>query len=238
MSRVLVTRSANDSLRLADIIRTLGGTPVIVPLVERVHAPQDMQPPLHPADWVWFTSPASVEVFRKTGRSISAYGKRVLAIGPRTRQRLEQYGVTVAFVPVQHSIAGILAELPGVHESTVYYPRSALSPDEAITAIRNQAKQLIDVCVYSNHMPSDAGPHLFAEWPVDIVTLCSSSAATRLCTLISTHKLRKPSIVIALGTRTANTCAQHKMHATHVATPQTLSGLTECIASVLHEGGH
>ena len=102
---VLVTRPEHQSRRLAELIRSLGGEPVLFPAMEIVAQPDDATAPvlkrLHQFDLAIFTSPnaARLAMQRIALAGGLPAGLRVAVLGPGTAAELKKFGVREMITP-------------------------------------------------------------------------------------------------------------------------------------------
>jgi uroporphyrinogen-III synthase len=118
---VLVTRPEHQSRRLAELIRSLGGEPVLFPAMEIVALPDDATAPvlqrLHQIDLAIFTSANAARL--AMGRIAQAgdlpAGLRVAVLGPGTAAELKKFGVREMITPeVDFDSEALLEALSGL----------------------------------------------------------------------------------------------------------------------------
>lgn len=111
--RILITAPLDSSERIAKLARQRGGIPVIAPLIKRVPLPgsealQNNLRALSSYRWIVFTSAGAVERFFDELESLQLRAENVpgtiVAIGERTRWRIERRGFAVGCV-AQESVA-------------------------------------------------------------------------------------------------------------------------------------
>ncbi|MFZ5641097.1 MAG: uroporphyrinogen-III C-methyltransferase, partial [Bacillota bacterium] len=119
--RVLVTRSRSQAGVLSEKIEHLGGEPWEFPTIE-ITDPDDYGPldraidGIEQFDWLILTSVNGVQYFfdrmrfnRKDIRALQ--GIKICAIGPKTREEIEKYGVFCEFMPEEFVAEAIIAGL-------------------------------------------------------------------------------------------------------------------------------
>ena len=119
--RVVVTRSRNQASVLSQRIEELGGEPLEFPVIEIV-PPSDYAPMDRAIDristynWLIFTSVNGVDSFfnrlrhqQKDIRDLK--GLRLCAIGPKTKEALEQKALIVDYVPSEYRAEAIIEHL-------------------------------------------------------------------------------------------------------------------------------
>ncbi|MGH3002549.1 MAG: uroporphyrinogen-III synthase [Gaiellaceae bacterium] len=104
---MIVTRPRAQAGPLVERLERLGMEVVACPLIEIERTSDD---PIDAAgyDWVIVTSPNGAEELLRRGRNLP----RLAAVGPGTAEALRARGIEPAFVPVDSSQDGLLAEFP------------------------------------------------------------------------------------------------------------------------------
>ena len=100
---VLVTRPEHQSQQLAELIRSLGGEPLVFPAMEIVAHPDDTTAPvlkrLEQFDLAVFTSPNAARLaMPRIAQGLPA-GLRLAALGPGTAAELKKFGVREMITP-------------------------------------------------------------------------------------------------------------------------------------------
>lgn len=102
---VLVTRPEHQSQRLAELVRSLGGEPLLFPAMEIVAQPDDATAPvlkrLAQFDLAIFTSPNAARLAMQRIAQAGALpaSVRVAALGPGTAAELKKFGVREMITP-------------------------------------------------------------------------------------------------------------------------------------------
>jgi uroporphyrinogen III methyltransferase/synthase len=119
--RVLITRARADADAFAERLLEIGAEPVIAPAIA-IGPPDDPAPAraaaatLASRAWVVFTSASGVaacfELLCEDGGDARRFGSaRVAAVGPKTAERLQSYGIVADFVPEIHVGEAVAAGL-------------------------------------------------------------------------------------------------------------------------------
>ena len=148
--RIVVTRSRSQASVLSQRIEELGGEPLEFPVIEIV-PPADYTPMdrsiahISTYHWLIFTSVNGVESFfdrlryqQKDIRDLK--GLRLCAIGPKTKEALEQKGLIVDHMPSEYRAEAIIENLKGVLKpgEKVLLPRADIARkilSETLTAM-------------------------------------------------------------------------------------------------------
>jgi uroporphyrinogen-III synthase len=211
--RILVTRAPHQASELADRLRELGATPILIPAIE-------IAPPasfaaldaalacLRTYDWLVFTSANAVEAFHRRAQHqhLTQLPQKIAAIGPATERAANAIGLTVDLVPPQYTAGSLaqalLAQAPGksfllVRAAEGPHPLSDAIP-EALTA----AGGTVTIAeAYRNQTPQAsvlALRELFgtpSSWP-DAITFTSASTARNLAALLETSGLELPPAIL------------------------------------------
>jgi uroporphyrinogen-III synthase/uroporphyrinogen III methyltransferase/synthase len=247
--RVLVTRSANQTAKLSDALRSLGCLSVEVPVLEIVPPESfalldDALTHLDRFDWLIVTSTntlhaISVRCQRFAVNPARAEALKVAAIGRATAEAARGLGLKVELVPDDQVAEGLVAVLrEKVCGQRVLLPRAAIARDILPDALR-AAGAIVDVVdAYRNVLP-EAAPGLLRaalEQGIDAITFTSSSSVTHLAEAAHSAGLTFPFAGIAaisIGPITSQTLREHGWEPAAEANPSNIRGLAEAVASVL-----
>ncbi len=220
--RVLVTRAAADAPALSTRLRAAGVVPVEVPLLEKTLLPWEAEGAF---DWLILTSPTTVDAL--------ALGRfppptQVAAVGPATADRAREAGFPPVRVPAVHTGAALVAALGDLTGQRVLFPRAAEVTPGTLEGLRAAGAEVADPVAYRNDPPPRLPEALRRVWPVDLVTLLSSSAARRLGAALAAADL-PPAPVVAIGPSTAETARAAGLEVAAVARSHTLEGLVDAV---------
>jgi uroporphyrinogen-III synthase len=227
--RVLITRSPHQASALAEVLRSSGLEPVLIPTIEfaepTTFAPLDSAlSHLDRFHWLLFTSANAVEAFH-TRIETSSYPLslvpcpcRIAAIGPATAKALQAIGLTPTLIPptaVAESLATALlphALQPDGSPTRFLLVRAEQARDVLPGALRAAGAEVTIAPAYRTVIPQESIPairDLFAEpqkYP-DAITFTSSSTATNLLALLEAAKLTLPPEIprVSIGPITSQT---------------------------------
>jgi uroporphyrinogen-III synthase len=210
--RILVTRAPHQASELADRLRALGATPVLVPTIE-IGAPGSFAAldavltALSEFDLTAFTSANAVKAFHRRAAElgIAATPRRVAVVGPATARALDKIGlhadVTPAVFTAQALGETLRPESPGRRILLVL----AEDAPATLQAVLEQAGAQVTVAAaYRNRVPEAslaAVSSLFtapSDYP-DAVTFTSASTAANLAALLSAAGLALPEAVVRVS---------------------------------------
>ncbi|MFQ5761473.1 MAG: uroporphyrinogen-III synthase [Candidatus Bathyarchaeia archaeon] len=199
---VVVTRPAEQAAELASLITGLGGIPRIVPTVEIGLAKNLNQVTKflrstvrNEVDVVIFMSQNGVVHLLDAARRVKLADQlvhalersTVVAIGPKTAQRLREHGIRVDVVPSHHSSVGIAKEISkiGLEGKVVGIPRTDKPSDYLRKQLDGFCKKVLEVPIYETKPPSNRAKVVkliedLSRGEVDIITFTSSATAENL----------------------------------------------------------
>ncbi|MCL6638536.1 MAG: uroporphyrinogen-III C-methyltransferase [Firmicutes bacterium] len=245
--RVLVTRSREQASALSGAIEALGGEPLEFPTI-RVVEPDDFSPldraidEIGRYDWIIFTSVNGVQAFFKRLRAHRKdirllHPARLCAIGPRTREALEAFGLIVEYVPGEYRAEQIVE---GLKENIragqrVLLPRADIARKVLPDSLRRLGAAVDEVTAYKTVMTGDdAGPvkEMLRAGEIQIITFTSSSTVRNFVKMITGDKpeeLLKGVTVACIGPVTAGTARELGIKADVVADEYTIDGLVKAV---------
>jgi uroporphyrinogen-III synthase len=190
-----ITRSERDAEEFSRLVAAEGGKAIALPTIEIVpagrQAAREFLDKLHDKkhDYCAFMSSQAVSVlFELASKSeiISALeSTAVIAVGPKTRQSLEERGISVRLMPEKFSSAGLveLLLLSGAKPAgkKIIIPRSGAANEFATEALTKIGMQVDEVSLYSVRTcaPSSAWGEfsaLLLRKKVDAVIFTSASS--------------------------------------------------------------
>jgi uroporphyrinogen III methyltransferase/synthase len=262
--RVLVTRSREQASALSAMIADLGGEPVEFPTIQ-VAGPLDFGPldeaidALETYRWVVFTSVNGVSAFfkrlRRHKKDVRAlHAAALCAIGPKTREALEQYGLMVEYVPEEYRAEEIVAGLskkikPG---ERVLLPRADIARKVLPEALRQMGAMVDEVTAYRTVVQSPEGSRgtgpgggrggvtpgaekvraMLEAGEIQIITFTSSSTVRNFVRLLEAPDLGRLLSGVktaCIGPVTADTARELGIRVDVVASEYTIEGLVEAI---------
>jgi len=221
--RILITRAPHQASELADSLRALGATPILIPTIEiappRSFAALDAAvASLANFDVVAFTSANAVDAFHQRAQllGLTPAPQRIAVVGPATARAIAEIGLTAAVIPPTFT-AEALAEalLPEASGRRFLLVLAEQAPPTLRSALEAAGGIVTVAHAYSNRIPEDslaAVTSLFAD-PAnhpDAVTFTSASTATNLVALLQAARLVLPAEVVraSIGPITSRTlCA-------------------------------
>ncbi|TAL18223.1 uroporphyrinogen-III C-methyltransferase [bacterium] len=216
--QILVTRALAQSRELCHLLKERGAVPIELPLIElrafghRSGIDSTLRR-LFAYDWVIFSSTNAVEFtferLHELKLDARVFGAaRVMAIGPKTAECLETFGIRADAVPekfIAESIVEEFKKMDGLKGMKVIIPRAKEARELVPEELEKMGAKVETVAIYENVRPE---PHPLAlqvvrQKMIDAVTLASPSAAVNYLQLLEEEKLEKdfaPCIVIGPST--------------------------------------
>jgi uroporphyrinogen III methyltransferase/synthase len=246
--RVLVTRSREQASALSERLRELGAQPLEYPAIE-IAPPKDIAPldeaiaRLATYDWLIFTSTNGVRALadrmNEKGADIRALGRlKIAAVGPATAQAVQDYGLSVDYMPEVYTTREIAAGIGDVAGERILLPRAAQAPKQLAQALRGKGAVVDEVAAYRTLAvgAADELKALLEDAQIDIVTFTSSSTVRNLVRMLGgdIERLRGPTVA-CIGPVTATTAARLGIRVDVVAREHTIAGLVEAIAAAVAE---
>ncbi len=247
--RVLVTRTREQSVGTAKLLRARGAIPVISPSIE-IHPPRDPAKLTRAVERmgdalsVVFTSANGVArtwaEITWQGKDARAFGgAKLAAIGPGTAQALAAHGLTADVVAKEFKQEGLAEELlaalsaaPAPTERRrIMLLRAEVARDALPAALRAAGYEVDVVAAYETRAPEPSeGAALakaLAAGEIDAVTFTSSSTVENLCDVLGpgAAALLGKALVASIGPITSKTCETRGVRVDVTARTYTLAGL-------------
>ncbi|MTI81982.1 MAG: uroporphyrinogen-III C-methyltransferase [Firmicutes bacterium] len=245
--QVLVTRSRQQASALSRRIEELGGEPYEFPTIQ-VTAADDYTPldnaikNLSSYRWVIFTSVNGVKYFFKRLKILNKdvrelHGVKICAIGPKTREELESFGLLVDYVPGEYRAEQIVAGLKGNVQpgDKVLLPRADIARKILPQALAEMGANVEEVTTYKTILGAgDAGKVIekLKQKELHVLTFTSSSTVRNFVKLLDVdnlNELLQDVVVASIGPITSNTARELGIDVTVEAKEYTIRGLVEAV---------
>jgi uroporphyrinogen III methyltransferase/synthase len=255
--RVVVTRAREQASEFKAVLTELGATCIEFPTIA-IEPPPSWEPldaainSLAAYDWVIFTSVNGVAFFmerlRLAGRDVrDLHGVRLAAIGPKTAEALERYGLRPDLVPDEYRAEAILAGLSveEIKGKRFLLPRAMVARDVLPETLRQWGAQVDVVAAYRTVLPRERSTEMMERLEageIDCLTFTSSSTVSNFFSLFeqpgAVLPLLKEVCVACIGPITAKTATEHGLKVDVMPSDYTITGLVEAIRSHFeNEGG-
>ena len=245
--RILVTRSREQASVLSEALEILGAEPLEFPMIS-VADPEDYKPldlainDLANYKWIIFTSVNGVEHFfrrlRYNHKDIrDLYGAKLCAIGPKTKEALEKYGLIVDCVPNEFRAEEILKVLQGkvAAGDKILLPRADIARKMLPEALTGLGARVDEVTAYRT-LPGAGQAELILEMlknrEINVITFTSSSTVRNFVNMLGAgdiNSLLSGVTVACIGPVTAATAGELGVRVDLVAEEYTIEGLVSAI---------
>ncbi len=241
--RILVTRMEETDGRLAWLLENEGAYPVELPTIQirplRHYSEFDHKiNEFSNYDWIIFTSANGIghtlRRLNRLGKDIRQLkGPKICAIGPKTKERLEELGLKVEYFPSEFRAEAIVEffKKEGIKGKRVIMLRAKEARQVIPRGLKSLGAHVDCIPVYETIRPKAKLSDIdFDE--VDCITFTSSSAVRNFASLFSRDKLRriiKGKVIAAIGPVTTSTCRELNIKVDVEAKRYTLDGLTKAI---------
>lgn len=239
--RVIITRARRQASVLTSKLRSLGAEVTEFPTIEA--RPLDDYTALDAAiaslaayDWLVFTSVNGVEFFlRRLDTSAldwRAMRARICAIGPATRQALEDLHLKVDLTPKEYVAEGLLDAFAPyeMEHKRVLIPRAAVAREVLPEQLRRRGAEVDVVPAYRTVLPDDAAAsatEVFSRKP-DWILFTSSSTVSN-CVEAAGREAVEGVRVASIGPVTSETIRSLGIPVAVEANPYTIDGLIQAI---------
>jgi len=223
--KVLVPRGKNQAKSFSELIKSYGGIPVEIPLIafrpiaKNVQL-QDYLSRLDTYDWIIFTSGVTVETFFSfLNQKPDLKQSKIAVIGKKTKELLEQKGISVDFVPSDYVSESFSAEfLPRINPgSRVFLPKGSLARDYIAQALRNAGAVVDEVVIYETYMPEENRlklARMLKENELDILLFTSPSTVDHLMEVVNEfglHEQLKSCVIGCIGPSTEKKLKEYNL---------------------------
>lgn len=248
--RILITRSREQSARMAEKISEQGGQPVLFPTI-RIVPVEDFSDldraidGIGSYDWVIFTSVNGVEKFFERFFEIKEdirlmAGPRLGAIGPVTAGTIRKLGLKVELLAKEFIAEGVLEILSQqeVQGRRFLIPRAEKAREILPEGIAGMGGEVDVVTVYRTDRPDDAEVArirgLLEMKELDAITFTSSSTVTHFVQMMGTEDasaLLDGVTVASIGPVTSRTIRDNGLRVDVEASEYTIDGLIQALAA-------
>jgi uroporphyrinogen III methyltransferase/synthase len=237
--RVVVTRARDQADLFSRNLRALGADVIELPVIELV-PPEDGAPldqalaHLASYDWIVFTSANGVRFFLErldqSPHDLRSLKGRICAIGPATRQALENLHLKVDLMPREYVAEGVLAAFAGfdLAGKKMLMPRAAVARDLIPVELEKRGAQVDVVAAYRNIIPAVSAERMAQATGADWITFTSSSTVNNFLAMAGGETLSAVRIA-SIGPVTSATLRQHGLTVHAEAKQFTTDGILQAI---------
>jgi uroporphyrinogen III methyltransferase/synthase len=239
--RIVVTRPRGQASGMVEMLRGLGAQPVEFPVIQ-IGPASDYGPldraieRLNDYDWLVFTSVNGVRAFFErldlSRRDLRGLRARLAAIGPATREALEQAHLKVDEIGDEY-VADSLATAIGKHSlagASALLVRAAAAREFLPEWLREQGALVDVVEAYRTSAAPNLGERAreLEAHPPDWITFTSSSTVDAFLAAVDVGKLA-PSRLASIGPVTSQTLRKYGLEPSVEASEYTVEGILSAI---------
>ena len=245
--RIVVTRAREQASDLLQMLNAAGADCLECPTIQI--APPESWEPLDRAiqrlsdyHWLIFTSVNGVSFFFKRlfelGQDVRAlHHIRTACIGPATKQRLKDFGLTCDILPESYRAESVVEAFTQqkIRGKNILLPRAREARSILPEALSRMGAKVDEITVYVTRIAQDNTAALLdqlADQQIDCVTFTSSSTVRnfkRLIPEVTFKKLLAPVTVACIGPITAETAKELGFDVHLVADTYTIPGLVDAL---------
>ncbi len=247
--RILVTRSREQSRRMAERISEMGGEAVLFPTI-RIMPPDSFESldeaiqKINTFDWVIFTSANGVERFfarfhelREDIRDMA--GPKIAAIGPVTARAIHDLGLKVNRLAKQFTAEGLLVLFSPeeVLGKRFLIPRAEKAREVLPESLVELGADVEVVPVYRTGFPEDTEIEAVCKMLetefLNVVTFTSSSTVTHFIDILNMSnlpQLLRRVVIASIGPVTSETLRENGLSVDVEAEEYTIDGLVKALA--------
>ena len=224
--KILVTRARDQASEFSDLLAQNGAEPIEFPTIE-VAPPRSFRAldraieKLSQYHWVIFTSMNGVQFFlqrlKEVGKDIRALKDvKICAIGPRTAEEIQRFGVKVELVPDEYQAEGIIEKMDGrnLKKKRILLPRAEVAREILPHELRRSGARVDVVTAYRTVKPTkNVKPvkKLLQAKEISVITFTSSSTVRNFAKMFAKKdlpRLLNGVKVACIGPITAETARQ------------------------------
>lgn len=244
--KVLITRARSQASVFAEKIEALGGEPWEFPTIEIID-PEDYTPldkaisAVDSYDWLVLTSINGVRYFMNRMRHLKVDVRRlsnvkIVAIGPKTREEIEKYGIFCEFMPEEFVAEAIIEVFRGedLQGKKVLLPRADIARKVLPDTLQSMGAKVHEVTAYRTVTGSGSSDDLLKmleEKKVDILTFTSSSTVRNFMKKLGPENmgLLDDVVIASIGPITSGAARELGLTVDVEASEYTIDGLIEAI---------
>ena len=245
--RIVVTRSREQASVLSEAIEALGGEPWEFPTI-KIEEPADYSAMdeaienIAQFNWLIFTSVNGVKYFmdrlkhhKKDIRELK--GVSLCAIGPKTKESLEQYGLLVEYVPGEYRAEQIVEGLkdklsPGTKVLLARADIARKLLPEALRELKAEVTECVAYRTLLGNSNADLLKQMLADKEIAAVTFTSSSTVRNFLNLLdktNQAELLKGVVLASIGPITTQTAQDLGLNIDIEASEYTIDGLVQAL---------
>ena len=239
---VVITRAKAQSATLAAALAARGAC-VIEVAVLAIAAPVDGGAALRAAvashrdyDWIVLTSPNGVDAF-VDALDGGPCETPVAVVGSGTAARLSHHGIAASLIPQRFVAEGLVESFPAMAATggRVLVAQAEAARDVVEVGLRAKGWQVTTVTAYRSVAAPVAAADLDAAGRADAIVFTSASTVEHYVAAAGIDAV--PNVVACIGPVTEAAARSRGIDVTVVASPHTIDGVVEALASCFEAAG-
>ncbi|MDD2898408.1 MAG: uroporphyrinogen-III C-methyltransferase [Desulfuromonadaceae bacterium] len=245
--KIVVTRAAEQAGEFSAKLTARGATVLECPTIRLVE-PESWQlldlaiRELHSYDWLVLTSVNAVRYFFQRMHALGVdaralAGCRVCAVGPKTADEVQLFGIRPDLVPSDYKAEGVVSEFSRLDmlNNRILFPRADKARDVIPRDLKKMGAHVDSPVAYRNIFPERLPPEtLFAleKRSVDCITFTSSSTVQNLAAMLGEElmlDMLKGVAVASIGPITSKSCRELGLKVDIEPQSYTLDALAEAL---------
>jgi uroporphyrinogen III methyltransferase/synthase len=245
--KIIITRATDQAGEFSDQLARRGATVLECPTIQLVEPSSwdgidEAIKQLADFNWVILTSVNSVRFFFQRLSSLGFDARilglcKVCAVGPKTAEAIEGFGIRPDLIPPDYKAESIVAEFAKLEVSgqKILFPRADRAREIIPHELERMGAFVTAPIIYRNILPDRLCPETLLALEkrcIDCITFTSSSTALNLAELLGTDLLTnmlKGVAVASIGPVTSKTCRELGLKVDIEPAEFTLEALSEAI---------
>lgn len=247
MSRVIVTRTREQSGSLSEKLTGLGYEAIEVPTIKTVSLMADEQLKKafsrHKYDWIFFTSHNGVNEFgsflNRMGKDSRIFGEaKICAIGSETAKSLRGIGIEPDYMPFQFVSEAIVEHFKNMSFKSLVAPKALIlrakkARDILPVELKKAGFLVKTIDLYDTVMPEESALIIKEAFKrrIDFVTFTSSSTVENFIKLLGESYIRRlfGVKIVSIGPVTSGTLKKFGLKIDAEAKTHTIDGLVTAV---------
>jgi uroporphyrinogen-III synthase len=227
---IVITRSSEQSVELAELVASFDAVPVVVPLIEIIDDPRGMAEltalDLAHLDWVVVTSPNGAQ--RVSSRLPPGAAKpQLAAVGATTAATLPR----CELVAETQSAAGLLEVFPP-GPGRVAVVQAVDAATTMVAGLRDAGWEVVAISPYRAIAATPSAEQRLAALAGDALLFASGSAVRAWAEVFGQHT---PPVVVAIGEQTAAAAERAGLKISAISADHSMYGMLVCLSRYLQE---
>ncbi|MCW8897550.1 MAG: uroporphyrinogen-III synthase [Flavobacteriales bacterium] len=226
---VLITRAEEQSADFIKLLQNNGFNTILLPLIQLQAINSSQLLSVFNSikfNWLVFTSSNAASYFLETISPLKLAGIKIVAVGKKTADCLEDNGLEIDFIPSDFTAETLGNEIPVLPNEKVFIPQSALSNNSLVERLKNKKALVETLVIYDNQTVKYSKEELnkILNKPIDFITFTSGSCVKAYIN----NKIHLPNAkIICIGPSTAKVARENNLEVVAIPNEYTVEGMVE-----------